>query len=103
MLLDELIDRYTEGALLVARPYTPDNSGEILRWIVEIDGEDLPDADILTRDDPEHPDWIVMLLVRGDEELEIDRWSTTKTRRPHGPPTSVPRTLGQLRRGYRQG
>lgn len=97
-MLDELIDRYTEGAILTVRPYVLE-SGETLRWTLEVDGEPVPDADILTREHPEHPGWIVMLLVRGDEELEIDRWSTE--RYLHGP-AAVIRSLGQLRRGYRR-
>jgi hypothetical protein len=96
-MLDELIDRHTEGALLTVRPYVLD-SGETLRWTVEIDGEPVPDLDVRIREHPERAGWMVMFLVDGKEELEIDFWSTK--RYPHGP-TSVPRTLEQLRRGYR--
>lgn len=96
-MLDELIERYGKGALLTVRPYVLD-SGETLRWTLEIDGQDLPDADVRIQDDRERPDWVVMLLVRGNEELEIDRWSTKAD--PYGP-AAVIRTLGELRRGYR--
>jgi len=67
-------------------------SGETLRWILQIDGEDVPGADVRIEEDP---DWTVALLVRGDEQVEIQRWWTTTYRR-HGPAGLV-RRLGDLR------
>jgi hypothetical protein len=96
-MLDELIERHGAGAILTARPYMLD-SGETLRWVLEIDGNDVPDADVRIDELPERPDWRVMFLVRGNEELEIERWST---KRYKDGPTAVIRSLGELRRGYR--
>jgi hypothetical protein len=92
-VLDELIDRYSEDAIVVVSPYVLD-SGETLRWILEIDGEDVPDVDIRIQEHPEHPDWVLMLLVYGDEEVELNRWSTK--RHKYGP-AAVIRRLGDLR------
>jgi hypothetical protein len=94
-LLDDLIDRYGEAAILTVRPYIID-SGEILRWIVEIDGEDPPDMDVrIDRGDP----WVVMSLVRGGKEMLIGRWS--RKRHPDG--AQVIWSLGGLRRSERFG
>lgn len=92
-MLDELIDRYGEDAILTARPYVP-ASGETLRWILEIDGSPVPDADVRTASHEERRHLIVMLLVHGDEEVEIGRWSTKI--HPYGP-AAVMRRLGDLR------
>ena len=91
VMLDELIDRYGEDAILTVRPYVLD-SGETLRWIVEIDGVDIYDNDVRIQDDPDRPDGSVMFLVRGDEEIEIGRWS--RKLYPHG---AVIHRLGDLR------
>jgi hypothetical protein len=92
-MLDELIDRYGEGAILTVSPYVP-ASGETLRWIVEIDGSPVPDADVRTARHEGRRDAVVMLLVHGDEEVEIGHWSTTLY--PDGP-AAVIRRLGDLR------
>jgi hypothetical protein len=79
-MLDELIDRYSEVAVLTVRPYIV-ASGEILRWVVEIDGKEPADMDVrIEQRDP----WVVMFLVRGNEEIEIGRWSGK--RHPDGAP-----------------
>jgi hypothetical protein len=95
-LLNELIARYGEAGVLSVRPYVLE-SGETARWLVEIDGEDVPDADVRITEDPEGPEgfeFVLMFLVRGDEEIEIGRWS--RKRYPHGP-SAILRTLGDLR------
>jgi hypothetical protein len=95
-LLDELIERYDKGAVVTVSPYMPDSSGEILRWVVQIDGEEPPDMDVrIDKGDP----WVVMSLVRGDEELEVGRWSSKN--HPEG--ALVSWTLGGLRRSDRFG
>jgi hypothetical protein len=81
-VLDELIDRYGTGAVLTVSPYVLD-SGDTLRWILQIDGKEVPYADVRIQEDPDRPDWMLMFLVRGDEEVEIERWSTKRD--PHGP------------------
>jgi hypothetical protein len=40
-MLDELIGRYGEGAIVSVRP-NMDDAGETLRWVVEINGEGDP-------------------------------------------------------------
>jgi hypothetical protein len=83
-VLDELIERHGEGAIITVRPYVLD-SGETLRWIVEINGVDVPDVDVAVRPDSERTDVMVMLLVYGGEEVELDHWSTTKSKIRAGP------------------
>ena len=92
-LLDELIERFGQGAVLTINPYVLD-SGETLRWILQIDGKEMPDMDVRIEERPERPGQISMSLVRGDDELEVGRWP--KSRYPEGAP--VLWTLGQLRR-----
>ena len=93
-MLEELIDRYGEDAILTARPYVPASGGETLRWVLEIDGSPVPDADVRTARHEERRDVMVMLLVHGDEEVEIGSWSTTVS--PYGPSVVMHR-LGDLR------
>lgn len=93
-LVDRLIDRYEAGAIVRVAPYVGDD-GETLRWFVQIDGKDVDDVDVAVRDDPDRPGKVVMLLVSGEEELEIMDWS--KERYPYGPAV-VGDTLGGLRR-----
>jgi hypothetical protein len=93
-VIDDLIARYDESAVVTVRPYV-DGSGETLRWIVEVDGAEIHDLDVRVRSDPDRPEVMVMLLVHMGKELEIERWSTTKT--PYGP-GAVVRTLGGLAR-----
>jgi hypothetical protein len=92
-MLDELAERYEDLTVITVSPYVGDD-GETLRWVVLIDGEDVPDIDVRVRPDAERPEVMVMLLVYGGEELELERWSTKKYR--YG--TGVVRTLGYLRR-----
>jgi hypothetical protein len=70
-------------------------SGETLRWEFEIDGLRVPDVDLRLASEVEHPDVIVMSLVRADEELAISAWSA---QRYPGGPAAVSRTLGEIRR-----
>ena len=91
--LDELIDRYGEDAILTTRPYVLD-SGETLRWALEIDGSPVPDADVRIASHAERPGVMVMWLVHGDENIELMSWSTK--RYPYGP-AAVIRRLGDLR------
>jgi hypothetical protein len=89
--LDELIERYDEGAIVTVSPYMPDSSGDILRWVLQIDGKEPTDLDVrIDQGDP----WVVTFLVRGDEELEVGRWS----RKQHPEGAQVIWTLGALRR-----
>ena len=44
------------------------DTGDTLRWIVEIDGKDVPDLDARVESHPERSGVMVMSLVRGDEE-----------------------------------
>jgi hypothetical protein len=91
-MLEQFIARYGEAAILTVSQYVLE-SGDTLRWILEIDGAHVY-ADVRVREHPERADVMVMLLVYGHEEVEIARWS--KKRHPHGP-ASVKRRLGDLR------
>jgi hypothetical protein len=73
-VLDELIERYGSGAVVTVSPYMPNNSGDILRWVLRIDGEEVSDVDVRTVVHSEREDVHVMLLVYGDEEFELARW-----------------------------
>jgi hypothetical protein len=92
VLLQSLIERYGEDALLTVRPYVLDD-GEILRWTLEVDGKEVPDVDVRIRSDSQQPDWMVMLLVSESEEVEISRWARRQYRRG---PAAVLRTLGSI-------
>ena len=93
-LLDDLIERYGTGAVLSVDRYMPDSSGEILRWVLQIDGEEVPEADIrvIERDGRG-----VMLLTDGNEEIEL-RWWREGARGPQGEPARFVYTLGGLQR-----
>jgi hypothetical protein len=97
-MLDELLHRYGEDAIVTARPHMLD-SGESYRWELQIDGMDVPGAYAHVRRDLERQDVMVMVLVYGDEEVELGRWSTKQ--RPHAPygPAAVIRRLGDLQKG----
>jgi hypothetical protein len=104
-LLDELISRYGRRAVVTVRPYMPDSSGDIFRWVLEIDGNDPLDVDVLVRAQSEHVK--VMLLVRGEDEIELARWHEDCQRRfsikkgapyARSGPADVVDTLGALRR-----
>jgi hypothetical protein len=71
-----------------------DHSGEIPRWVVLIDGEAVPEADIRVR---ERKGRSVMLLTNGSDEIELTWWREDG-RGPAGPPGSVIDTLGALKR-----
>jgi hypothetical protein len=92
-VLDDLIERHDTGAVFTVDPIV-DDSGETFRWIVRIDGEEDQDVDARVRPDPDRPDVMVMLLVHGGEELELQRWSIVK--QPYGQPVLT--TLGELSR-----
>jgi hypothetical protein len=96
-VLDELIERYGEGAVVSARPWVND-AGEADRWFIEIDGMEVSDIDLRIHPDSKRPGVMVMLLVYGGDEVEIDRWSTKKYK--YGP-AAVVRTLGDLGRKLR--
>ena len=69
-LLDDLIERYGTDAVISVDPYMPDSSGDILRWVVQINFED-PEADISI---VEREGRTVMLLTDGNEEIELTGW-----------------------------
>jgi hypothetical protein len=93
-LLDDLIERYGTGAVVAVRPYMPDNSGEILRWVLEIDGEEASEADVRVT---ERDGLSVMLLVGGGEEIELTSWREGAPG-PGSPPAAFLDTLGGLQR-----
>jgi hypothetical protein len=90
-LLERLIDGYGTGAVISVDSYMPDDSGEILRWILTIAGEDVPDVDVRV---VEREGFIIFVLVSGVEELEVRRLSTK--RYPAG--ARILETLGGIQR-----
>ena len=90
-LLDDLIERYGTDAVISVDPYMPDSSGDILRWVVQINFEDLEaDIRIVERDGR-----TVMLLTDGNEEIELTGWRGG-ARGPYGEPARFVDTLGGL-------
>jgi len=71
-----------------------DDSGDILRWVFLIDGEEVREAEIRVT---ERDGFIVMLLTDHGEEIELTRW-----REGHpgtlGKPSSFVGTLGGIQR-----
>ena len=72
MLLDDLIERFGEGALLTAGQYVLGEGRDDFRWIVRLDGEDMPDLDVRVSDDPDYPGISVMTLIRGSDNAELE-------------------------------
>ncbi len=105
-MLEQLIARYGEEASLTVRPHVLDD-GETLRWVVQIDAMDLPYADVRIGVPVQHPDIKVMMLVVGNDVVELTRWHEDETSPDSikagatyyedGPP-SVVESLGRLRR-----
>ena len=73
-------------------PYV-DDSGETLRWVVQVDGAYVDELDVRTEDHPEREGVVVMYLVAGDRSIELHRWSTSRD--PCGP-AMVVRHLREL-------
>jgi hypothetical protein len=90
--MQELIEKYGPGAILTVDPYVQD-SGETLRWVVQIDGADVNELDVRVQEHPERDDMMIMYLVVGDENIELHRWSTRRD--PYGP-ARVMRRLREL-------
>ena len=63
-LLAELIDKYGEGALLTVGPYVLDSLTDDFRWVVQIDGVDLPELDVYVRPDPDFAGGHVLSISR---------------------------------------
>ena len=92
--LDRLIQRYGLGAILAVYPYMPDNSGEIFRWNVDIDGKTDPNVDVRLREDGEVR---ALVLVIHSEEFEIFRWNPSNPRAAVKQPGSIVWSLRQVR------
>jgi hypothetical protein len=90
-LVDDLIKRYGVNAILTVHPSMP--GGEILRWVLMIDGEDVPEADIRI---VERNGRSVMLITNGQDEIRLTSWRVDANGR--GAPSSVVDTLGALQR-----
>ena len=88
-MLAQLIDRYGQDALITVRPHLLDSS-DYFRWDLEIDGSRAPDAAVHVRANPARPHVLVLVLVHGDEEIELGRWDASS------PPAEVTRRLGDL-------
>jgi hypothetical protein len=64
----KMLDELDDGALIAVGPYVLD-TGETLRWIVQINGVDAPELDVRVRERPWDPDVVEVFLVEGEEEL----------------------------------
>jgi hypothetical protein len=93
-VLAELIDRYGEDAIVTADPHMLD-SGDTYRWDLQIDGNAVPGANAHIYGDPDHRDWMVMVVVYGDEKVELSRWSTKTGPLARYGPARVVRRLGE--------
>ena len=89
-----MLERYDDGAVVHVFPTL--YGGEMVYWVVEIDGEAIHDLDVRIEELPDGPDRWVMSLVHGDEAIEFHRWSGKPS--PFGP-WAVIRALGAIRRG----
>jgi hypothetical protein len=91
--LDQLIDRYGMAAILSIYPYIPDASGEVLRWVAEIDRKTDPHTDVrLREDDP----YRVPVLVTGGEEFELYRWNPSNPQAAVKEPARISWSLHQV-------
>jgi hypothetical protein len=90
--VDDLIKRHGARAILTVHPSMP-GGGEILRWVLMIDGEDVPEADIRI---VERNGRSVMLITNGQEEIRLTSWRLDANGR--GAPSSVVDSLGALQR-----
>jgi hypothetical protein len=77
-MIESLASQYGRGTVITVRPYIPAASGEILRWVVLLDGSSEHDLDAKVEVDPNKPEHMVMTLVRGTETLELLRWRTDR-------------------------
>ena len=92
-MLEALIARYGLGGMVSARPYIGED-GKTLLWVLKIEGERVEDADLRVEQLSAWPDWTAVILVHGDEEVELGRWSHARDR--YGPAEFV-RSLRELR------
>jgi hypothetical protein len=90
VILDDLIERYGEGAVFIVSKYWFDSSGIDVRCIVQIDGGEVPEVDVRHEPDPTRPGRWTITLVRGSEELRLITWQ-----HEHSP---LHETLGSLKR-----
>jgi hypothetical protein len=72
----------------------PDNSGDVLRWNVDIDGKTDPNVDVRLREDGEIR---ALVLVIDSEEFEIFRWNPSKPRAAVKQPGMIVWSLRQVR------
>jgi hypothetical protein len=84
MTIDDLIQRFGSQAVLEAEPH---RDGP--KWVGRIDGEKVPELDLRT--EPVGGE-VRLLLVMADSKIAISRWRAT-----HEQPSSVSRTLGNIR------
>jgi hypothetical protein len=89
-ILDDLTERYGDAAVFIVSRYWLDSDGTDVRWVVQIDGHDVPGVDIRHEPDPKHSGRWTITLVRGSEELELISWQ-----HEHSP---LHETLGSLKR-----
>ena len=94
-MLDELIDRYGKGTVVIVDQYVLGRDNANRRWVVSIDGKEVLDVDVAVR---EHGDVLALVLVKGDDELELWRWNPTIPNAVMKEPGRIVDTLGGLKR-----
>jgi hypothetical protein len=92
--LDRLIEQHGPGAILAVYPYMPDNSGDIFRWDVQIDGKTDANVDVRLLEDGEYR---ALVLALGTEEFELFRWNPHNPRAAVKEPGSIIWSLRQVR------
>jgi hypothetical protein len=93
-MLDALVGRYGLRAIVSVFPDVSDDDGSI-RWLLTIDGEDVPDARVRIGPVAERSGWSAATLVAGGDEVQMMRWSDAQY--PNGP-SGIMRTLRELAR-----
>jgi hypothetical protein len=76
-MIESLVSQYGRATVITVGPYIPE-SGEVLRWVVLLDGSSAHDLDAAVHVDPDNPDYMVMTLVRGTEKIELQRWRANR-------------------------
>lgn len=93
MTLNELIQRHGADAIVAVIPVAMDVDETEFRWDVLIDGKDDAGVDVRLRIEG---DVRVLLLVAGDDEVELHAWNPTTRYAAIREPTAIRRTLRDL-------
>jgi len=93
-MLDGLVGRYGLRAVVSVFPDVG-GDGRTIRWLLKIDGQEVPDVDVRIHPLAERSGWSAATLVAGRDEVEMMRWPDAQY--PQGP-SGIMRTLRELAR-----